>query len=301
MTDSPVQRPIVGILWMVITGLLFVCVTALVKYMGPVIPAAEAAFLRYAVGLVFILPFVRRLDFGGLSGRQWRFFGLRAVTHTAGVTLWFYAMARIPIADVTALNYLSPVYVTLGAALFLGETLALRRILAVAAALVGALIILRPGLREIGPGHMAMLFAAVVFAVSYLTAKRMTDETGPQMVLVMLSFGVTIGLAPLAASVWVTPGLHELAVLSAVAALATTGHYTMTLAFREAPVTVTQPVTFLQLVWAVSLGVIVFGEPIDPWVVLGGTVILTAISFMTWREAMLKRRVVTPPVPATKV
>ena len=63
----------------------------------------------------------------------------------------------------------------------------------------------------------------------------------------------------------------------------------------------TQPVTFLQLVWAALLGVVVFAEPIDVWVVVGGLVILAAVSFITWREAVLRRRIVTPPAPATKV
>ena len=73
----------------------------------------------------------------------------------------------------------------------------------------------------------------------------------------------------------------------------------MTLAFAAAPVTVTQPVTFLQLVWATILGVVVFAEPVDLWVVLGGAVILGSVTFITWREAMLKRQV-TPPSHATK-
>ena len=75
--------------------------------------------------------------------------------------------------------------------------------------------------------------------------------------------------------------------------------FTMTLAFAAAPVTVTQPVTFLQLVWATALGAVVFAEPIDIWVVLGGAVILGSVTFITWREAMLKRQI-TPATPATK-
>jgi drug/metabolite transporter (DMT)-like permease len=86
-----------------------------------------------------------------------------------------------------------------------------------------------------------------------------------------------------------------------VACFATAGHFTMTLAFQAAPVTVTQPVTFLQLVWAVSLGALVFGEPVDGWVVLGGAVIMGAVSFITWREHRLKRRALTPVDLATKV
>ena len=285
---------------MFVTGLLFVAVTALVKYNGTRIPAAESAFLRYSMGLVFLLPMINAMRQSQLTIRQHKLFWLRGIAHTGGVSLWFYAMARIPIADVTAMNYLTPIYVTLGAALFLGEKLALRRILAVVAALVGALIILRPGFREVGMGHLAMLFAAVFFATSYLVAKLMSDETNPAIVVTMLSITVTIGLAPLALANWVTPTGSELVVLFAVAALATAGHYTMSMAFAAAPVTVTQPVSFLQLVWAVLLGAVVFGEGFDPWVVIGGLVIIGSIAFITMREAVMKRKIRTPAVPATK-
>ena len=74
----------------------------------------------------------------------------------------------------------------------------------------------------------------------------------------------------------------------------------MTLAFAAAPLTVTQPVTFLQLVWAVILGAVVFGEAVDGWVVFGGAVIMASVSFITWREAVARRQV-TPAPNATKV
>jgi drug/metabolite transporter (DMT)-like permease len=293
-------RPVLGVFWMVVTGLLFVGVTALVKYLGTDIPAPQAAFIRYALGLVFLLPMIRPILRADLSAKQWGLFAARGLAHSIGVALWFFAMARIPIADVTAMNYLAPIYVTIGAALFLGERLALRRVLAVVVALIGALIILRPGFREIGSGHFAMLAAAVVFGASYLLAKLLTDQTNAVIVVGMLSFWVTLGLAPMTAHVWVTPDLHTVLVLFVVACLATAGHYTMTLAFRSAPLTVTQPVTFLQLVWAVSVGTLFFGEAVDIWVVIGGLVILASVSFMTWREAMLKRQI-TPAVPETKL
>ena len=300
MNDIKDQQPVKAVIWMLVTGFLFVGVTALVKINGTRIPAAESAFLRYALGLIFLLPLIGQMRKTRLTRRQHKLFWSRGIAHTFGVALWFYAMARIPIADVTAMNYLSPIYVTIGAALFLGEKLAARRILAIVAALVGALIILRPGFREIGMGHLAMLAAAVAFAASYLIAKIMADETNPVVVVVMLSVTVTVGLAPLAAANWITPTWGELGILFAVAALATAGHYTMSIAFASAPVTVTQPVSFLQLVWAVLLGAVVFDEGIDPWVVFGGGVIISAIGFITWREAVLKRRMRTPSVPATK-
>lgn len=301
MISASNSRPVEGILWTFGAGILFVAVNVLVKYLGPVLPAQEMAFLRYALGLVLLVPAIRQILRIRLDRRQWGLFALRSLFHVVGVALWFYAMATIPLADVTAMNYLSPIYVTIGAALFMGEKLAVRRILAIVVALVGALVILRPGFREIGPGHYAMLIAAVVFAASYLLAKKLTDETDPVIVITMLSVGVTIGLMPLTAPVWVAPTLWHLTLLFATAVFATLGHYLMTLGFQAAPITVTQPVTFLQLVWAVVLGVVLFDEPADPFVILGGVMIISAISFITWREHVLKRRQITPPVPPQKM
>jgi drug/metabolite transporter (DMT)-like permease len=301
MSSEATSRPGWGIFWMIVTGLCFIGVTALVKLLGTRVPAAEAAFLRYVLGLVFLIPFLPSILKIRLDRSTLILFCARGAAHTIGVSLWFFGMARIPVADVTAMNYMSPVYVTLGAALFLGERLALRRVLAVLAALLGALVILRPGFREIGAGHLAMIFVAILFGASYLLTKLLTDRTSPGVVVTMLSLTVTIGLAPLAAMNWVTPTAHELMILMGVATLATAGHYTMTLAFRAAPLAVTQPVTFLQLVWAVLLGAVFFAEPIDPWVILGGTLIVASISFISFREAQLKRQSITPNVAETKV
>ncbi|MEP3347888.1 MAG: DMT family transporter [Litoreibacter sp.] len=294
------NRPVAGAVWMLVTGLMFVAVTAIVKHVGSELPAAQSAFLRYLLGLVFLIPMIGPIRRAKLTPRALKLFGFRGLVHTLGVTLWFYAMTQISIAEVTAMNYMSPIYVTLGAAFFLGEKLAFRRIMAVVVALIGAMIILRPGFRELSPGHFAMLITAVMFAGSYLTAKVMADEVSPAVVVGMLSIMVTIGLAPLAALVWVTPTLTQIGWMFLLACFATAGHYSMTLAFQAAPVTVTQPVTFLQLFWAVLLGALVFDEALDGWVIFGGLVILASVSFITWREAMLKRST-TPTVPETKV
>ncbi|NNE80120.1 MAG: DMT family transporter [Silicimonas sp.] len=282
-------RPLVGVLWMLTTGILFVAVTAAVKHGAAELPAAQSAFLRYALGLVFLIPAIGPLRHTRLTSRQWKLFGLRGVAHMFGVVLWFYAMTRITIAEVTAMNYMAPVYITLGAALFLGERLAARRLIAVGIAFVGALIILRPGVRELSDGHLAMVLAAITFAVSYLTAKRMADELPASVVVAMLSLIVPLGLMPLAIAVWQWPTPQEYAWLFLVAFFATAGHYTMTRAFAAAPVTVTQPVTFMQLIWSVLLGLLLFGEGIDGWVVVGGSLIIASTTFIAIREAMLKR------------
>ena len=284
---------------MVATGLMFVGVTVIVKYVGSALPAAEGAFLRYLLGLVFVIPMIRPIMAAHLTRRQVKLFAARGVVHTGAVILWFYAMSRIPLAEVTAMNYLSPIYVAIGAALFLGESLPPRRLAAVVAALIGAVIILRPGMREVDPGHIAMLFTALGFAAGYLIAKQMSGEVSAAVVVGMLSITVTIGLAPFAYAVWVTPTLAQVGWMFLVACFATAGHYAMTLAFAAAPLTVTQPVTFLQLVWAVALGALLFGEGIDGWVILGGAIIMASVSFITWREAVA-RRAITPAVAQTK-
>ena len=84
MSEIPPSRPVAGVFWMLVTGFCFVTVTALVKYLGPRVPAPEQAFLRYLMGLVFLLPMARTLLNAGLTGRQWRLFGLRGLLHGGG-------------------------------------------------------------------------------------------------------------------------------------------------------------------------------------------------------------------------
>ncbi len=288
MSQTNAYRPLIGIFWMVVTGMCFIGVQALVKVLGGRLPPAESAFLRYLLGLVFLIPMWPGLRRTHLSRRALALFSLRGAVQACGVILWFFAMTRISIAEVTAMNYMSPIYITLGAAVFLGERLAMRRLAAIAVALLGALIILRPGFRVLDPGHFAMIVTAFCFAASYLIAKRMSGEVPPSVVVGMLSITVTLFMAPFALAVWVPPTPSELGLLMVVAFFATSGHYAMTLAFQAAPMAVTQPVTFLQLVWAGLLGALVFGEPVDGWVMLGGGLILGAVSFIAWRETRIK-------------
>lgn len=289
------DRPVAGVLWMLATGLNFVAVTGIVRFLGTDLPAAQSAFIRFAIGLAFLAPTLVITLRRGFAPGALRLFAARGALHTLAVILWFYAMARIPVAEVTAIGYLNPIVVTLGAALLLGERLAARRLIAISVAVVGALIVLRPGLRAIEPGHWSQLGAAVSFGLSYLIAKRLSEIAPAGVVVAMMALTVTIGLAPFALWVWVPVTLVQVAWLGLVAVFATAGHYTMTRAFACAPLAVTQPVTFLQLVWATALGALAFGESIDPWVILGGALIIGAISYITWREAQLKRRT-TPAV-----
>ncbi|MDO9527159.1 MAG: DMT family transporter [Gemmobacter sp.] len=300
MIDSVPSRSLQGVLWMLASGLFFVGVTGVVRYLGTSMPAAQSAFLRFGWGVVFLLPSLIVLFRSGLPAGTGRLLLGRGAVHTVAVVCWFYAMARIPVAEVTAIGYLNPICVTIGAALLFGEKLAVRRIAAIGVAVLGALVVLRPGLREVSSGHWAQLAAAVLFAGSYLAAKQLTLRMQPGAVVAMMSLTVAIGLLPVAVWVWVPVTLTQVVWLALVAAFATAGHYCMTRAFVLAPISVTQPVTFLQLLWATLLGAIVFNEGIDPYVMLGGGMIIGAVGYITWREAVIKRRPVTPVLDEVK-
>ncbi len=273
---------------MLATGLCFVGVTITVRYVGTRIPAPEAAFIRYAVGTVFLLPICIKMYNGSVSFFAWKTLLVRGIVHGLGVILWFFAMARIPIAEVTALSYLSPVLMTIGAALFFGEKLFARRILAIIFGLIGVFIILRPGFSPISIGQIAQLMTAPLFAASMLLTKQLIKTESLAVIVTSLSVVCSLALLPVALLDWVAPNLVEVALLSITAALATAGHFTMTKALSLAPIAVLQPVSFLQLLWATLFGVLLFGESIDGFVVLGGAVLVLSITYIAHRESIAR-------------
>ncbi len=285
MLDSDRAR---SIAWMLLTGVLFVIVTGIVRYLGSDLPAVEAAFIRYAFGVVLLAPVLLQALKNGPVPRRLGLHVLRGVVHAVGVMLWFYAMARIPIAEVTAIGFTAPLFTTLGAALFLGERLRARRIVAVVVGFAGTLVILRPGVESIAPGALAQLAAAPLFACSFIVAKKLTDTESGTVIVGWLSVFVTLALLPPALLVWRAPTVHELLWLAVTAVCATAGHYTLTRAFRLGEITLLQPFSFLQLVWASLLGLVVFGEVPDAWTWVGGAVIVAAATYIAHRESVAR-------------
>ena len=279
-----------GIFWMFITGLCFLSVTISVRYIGPRIPAAESAFIRYLAGTLILIPVYYRIFTGTLRFEASAMMGIRGVAHGLGVILWFFAMARIPIAQVTALGYLTPVVVTLAAAIFLQEKLHARRLIAVAVGFIGMLVIVRPGFSEISIGQIAQIATTPLFALSMILAKKLTRESDPLAIVAGLSLVCTLTLLVPAVLNWVTPTFLEVLLLSITAVFATLGHYTMTLAFKCAPLSALQPISFLQLVWASAAGVVLFAEALDVYVVLGGAILVLSASYIAYRESQLERQ-----------
>lgn len=269
---------------MLLTGMLFVGVTVAVRYLGTSMNPVQAAFIRYCFGIVLILPLLSRAGVMSLDRDRLGFHALRGLVHGGGVILWFLAMSRIPISEVTALGFTTPIFVTLGAAVFLSERLKPYRVAAVLLGFIGALLILRPGLRVIDIGALAQLGAAPLFACSYLMAKSATRREASSMIVILLSVFCTLTLALPALMVWRTPTLEELLLLGLTALLATSGHYCMTRALEAAEVSAVQPFTFLQLVWATILGLILFDEHPDVWIWIGGALIVASATWMAQQE-----------------
>ena len=293
---GPAAANLRGIAWMLVTGLLFVGVTGVVRHLGSDMSPMQAAFIRYVFGVVLMAPVLLRRGgrarlFSGesLRSRRLGLHALRGVVHAAGVMLWFYAMARIPIAEVTSLGFTAPIFTTIGAALFLGERLRAHRIGAVLIGFGGAMIILRPGFEVISTGALAQLAAAPLFAASFLITKKLTETESSASIVAHLTIFVTLALLPAALMSWRTPSWEELGWLCATAVFATLGHLALTQALRATEITVTQPFSFLQLVWATLLGFYVFDERPEIWIWIGGAVIVASASYMARRESLARR------------
>ena len=274
----------IGIFWMVITGLLFCAMTACVKLLGTTLSASQSGFIRYVFGLIMLTPFCLTLDIKNLQKNVFLILAIRGSIHAIAVIAWFYAMARLPMADVTALYYLVPIFVMLGASYFFNEQFSVTRACCIIIAFLGTIIILRPGLREVSSGHLSMLIATITFGISFLLAKKVAAEVSPITIVFMLTLTVTIWLAPLAFMEWRDPSIKDLVKLALVAFFATSAHSTMYIAFKSAPLNITQPIVFFDLVWAFLVGFIFFSESVDVWIIFGGGLIILAISLLSWND-----------------
>ena len=285
------NQSIIGILWMVLTTILFVGVTATVRYLEGEVPAPQAAFLRYAIGTLFLIPSLISLTKIKPNKPLLQKFVLRGLVHSIGVTLWFYAMSVMPVAEVTAIGFLTYIFVSIGASIFLKEKLHRHRLAAILISFIGALIVLRPGFKVIESGQFGMLMATVVFTVSYLIAKIVSKERSSSEIVAMLSIFTTIFLIPSAIYSWEPLSIKAFLILSFTALIATVGHITMTKAIKAAPMVVTQPILFLQLVWASMVGLFIFNEKFDPFVILGGTIIMLCVCYVSYREHILGKKI----------
>ena len=275
---------------MVVTTLLFAIVTGIVRYIGSDIPAPVAAFVRYIISTIFFIPLIVKMFILERNKSNKKVYWARGLAHGFGVILWFFAMARIPVSEVTAIGYITPIFVSIAAFIFLKETFSISIIGALAICMIGMIIIIRPTTSGIAVGQLSMVIATLFFAASYILAKKLSSTESTLEILVALNFIVTVTLAPFAIAFWVTPSIKEVLFLSIVALFATAGHFTMTMALKLAPITITQPISYIQIVWASCIGFIFFGETISFWFSVGATLIILSSLYVTYTSSSKKNK-----------
>ena len=282
-TWSPTTR---GLLWTSAAGLLFSALNALMRALAMEVPAMQSQFLRYAMGLLVLLPLVlwrgwRNYIAKDIKGQFWR-----GGMHTLGLMLWFLALPRIPLADMSAIGFTGPIFIMIGARIFFGEPMRWERWLATVLGFAGVLIVVGPRLSGSGGWwHLVMLASAPMFAASFLITKALTRHETAGVILVWQSISVTLLSLPMAVAVW--QGITPLQWLGFVACgvLGSAGHYCLTRSFAATDISATQSVKFLDLLWSAFFGFVIFGDVPTQTTLLGGAVIAAATLWVARREA----------------
>lgn len=293
---APVVR---GMLWMAATGLLFIILNTTMKQLTHEgLDPWLVGFLRYALGALVMLAPALRLGAGLLWPKAPGLQLVRGLFHAGGMMLWFAALPLVTLAELTAIGFSGPLFICLGAVLFLGERMSPARWAAVLIGFAGVLLVVKPwdgaGFAGISTGMLLMLASAPVFAGSFLVAKALTRHDRSEVVVLWQHLWVSALLGGFALAYWTAPTAGQWALLVLCGFLGAGGHYCMVRAFRVADISAVQPVKFLELVWAAILGWIVFGTAPAGATVAGGVVILAATLLLARHES---RSVTPPPEP----
>lgn len=295
--DPPLRHSdaVAGVAWMLLSCALLAGVAALGRYLAlGGMPPFQVVFLRLLFGLIALSPVLAWRGTGMLRTAHLRLYLVRVLLGLAGMTAFFMALARLPVGEVMAIGFLTPLFSTVGAALLLGEIVRWRRWTATMVGFAGALIILRPGLDAVGPGTWLAIAAAMAMAAASLIIKRLSDRDDPdKVVLLSVMMQSPLALVP-ALFVWQWPAPHLWAVAAAMGALGMLGHITLARAFRAADASLVMGVDFARLPFAVLFGLALFGELIDIWTWIGAGVIFAASLYNARREGKQRRATATP-------
>lgn len=280
-----------GLLWAVASGLLFVLLNTVMRGLSLALSPFQTQFLRYAFGLVVMLPFILRS--GVAAYRPHRVAGqfMRGGVHTLGLCLWFIAVPHITLADTTALGFTTPIFIMIGAVLVLRERLQWERWIAAAIGFAGVMIVVAPKLTGGGGSFLlVMLAASPLFATSFLMTKTLTRFDRAEVIVVWQAVSVTVFSLPLGLMQWHTPSAPQWAMFVLCGVLGSAGHYCLTRSFAIADISATQSVKFLELVWAAALGWLVFSDMPSRSTLIGGVVICGSTLWIARRES--RRRAV---------
>lgn len=279
---------LVGAAWMSVSAASATVMLVAVRMLTDQSSPEMLAFLRTALGLWIVVWF-------WADGRLFRFRFKRLDLHVArgaaagfALTLAFIGTEALPLATITILLFLAPVFATALSGPVLGERVGWRRWLAVGAGFVGAAIIVRPGLEPVGWGVAAGLSAALLFSLTLLLTKPIGRDHSADAILVSSTVVSALVTAPFAIATWSPPsGVAAWAWVAALVMASSLRMYADIKAYSAGEAGFIAPFAYLRLVFAAALGWALFAETIDGWTLLGAAVIFGATFAIAVRERRL--------------
>ncbi|WP_349252179.1 DMT family transporter [Actibacterium sp. MT2.3-13A] len=285
-----------GAVLMMLAMASFTVNDASMKSLAGHLPFFQAVFLRGVVTLPLLVLLARvtgGLDFR-FGRRDWGLVALRSLAETAAAYFFITALFHMPLGNATAILMALPLAMTLAGALFLGETVGWRRWMAIAVGFVGVLLIVRPGAEGFNIYSVYVLLTVACVTVRDLSARGLSPGVRSMSVAIVAAFTVTafMGLGSLGET-WVMPGRRETALLLAAAVLIVGGYIFSIMTMRVGEIAVVTPFRYTSLVWALILGLVVFGDwPRGLTLVGAGLIVATGI-YTLYRERRVRRRAET--------
>ena len=266
-------------LWMIGAILAFTSMAVSGRAAALDLDTFEIMLYRSCVG--FIIVVIVGKSFGTLGQIRLAHVGLhslRNLAHFSGQNLWFYAITVIPLAQVFALEFTTPIWVILLSPLILREKITPIGAISAIIGFVGILIIARPGSATISPGLIAAALCAVGFGFTAIFTRKLTRTETITCILFFLT-GMQAIFGLIAAGYDGDIALPSLATLPWVIGIGFAGliaHFCLTTALSIAPATIVMPMDFVRLPIIAVVGIMLYNEPIDGLVILGGVLIFAA-------------------------
>lgn len=283
-----------GILYMLISIIVFSSMDMTAKLLGERVDLSQVLWARYGGQLLLlVLVFAPRLRRALVTQHPWLQLA-RGLMQLGAAACFFGALRTQGLAETTAVADLAPVLITLGAALFLGEKVGPRRMAGIGAALIGALIIIRPGAAVFSPTALWPLGTALCLAGYALATRYIGLKESPLTGLLYSGLICTAILSLIVPFRWVAPDGMAIALMAVIGCIGTLGQLMMIRAYAVAEASVIAPFSYVGLLAASGWGFVVFGTLPDRWTVLGALVIVAAGLYVWQRE---RKSGTAQPVP----
>ncbi|WP_171054041.1 DMT family transporter [Arenibacterium halophilum] len=277
-----------AILLAILAIFCFSLMDASVKALTARVGVLPALWVRYAgqMALVLILVAPRLRDV--VRTRHPVLQVARSIMLMCATGFFFTSLAFIPLTDAAALMSTNPVLITLGAALFLGERLGIRRVAGIGAALVGAMIVIRPGSEVFSLPAILPLVAATCYSGYVLLTRRVGADEDVWTSLYYTGLVGTVILSVLVPFAWQTPDLVSLGLMALIACAGTLGQLALIRAFTQGEAAMLAPYSYTGLIFAAFWGFMLFSEVPDLWTVVGTLVIASAGIYVWYRETFVR-------------